>query len=153
MAGKDIIAMSQEELKRLSVIHKAIDGRLTQVEAGGILDISDRQVRRIIARIEEDGDKGVVHRSRGQPSHNAIDIHAKRRALKLLRTTYEGFGPTLAQEKLFERDKIKISRETLRQWLRYEKLPYRADFTQPHLFYDPILERLKEPLDSALGRR
>lgn len=132
MAGKDMVTMSQEELKRLTVIHKAIDGRLTQVEAGDILDISDRQVRRVIARIEEDGDKGIIHRSRGQPSHNAIDIRLKKRTLKLCRTTYEGFGPTLASEKLFERDKIDISRETLRLWLKHEKLPYKDRKKRPH---------------------
>jgi DNA-binding Lrp family transcriptional regulator len=132
MAGKDIVAMSQEELKRLSVIHKAIDGRLTQVEAGDILGLSDRQVRRIIARIEKDGDKGIIHRSRGQPSHNAVDIRIKYKALKLCRTVYEGFGPTLASEKLFERDKIEISREALRQWLKHERLPYRCRKKRPH---------------------
>lgn len=132
MAGRDIIMLSQEELKRLSVIHKAIDGRITRIEAGDILGISGRQVRRIIGRIEEDGDRGVIHRSRGRPSHNATDIGIKERVLKLCRTRYEGFGPTLASEKLFERDKIKISRETLRQWLKDAKLPYRSRRARPH---------------------
>lgn len=132
MAGKDTIMLSQGELKRLSVIHKAIDGRITQAEAGDILRISDRQIRRVIGRIEEDGDRGVIHRSRGQPSHNAKDIRVKNRAIRLCRTVYEGFGPTLASEKLSERDHIEISRETLRQWLKNEKLPYRSRKARPH---------------------
>jgi tRNA(Ile2) C34 agmatinyltransferase TiaS len=33
MAGKDIIAMTQEELKRLHVIRKALDKSITQIEA------------------------------------------------------------------------------------------------------------------------
>ena len=132
MAGKGMVTMSQEELKRLSVIHKAIDGGITQAEAGEILNISDRQIRRIVTRVEEEGDKGVIHRSRGQPSHNAIDIRIKKRALKLCRAVYEGFGPTLASEKLFERDKIGISRETLRQWLKHEDMPYGDRKKRPH---------------------
>ncbi len=132
MAGKDMVTMSQEELKRLSVIHKAISKQITQIEAGDILDLSDRQIRRIIARIQENGDKGVIHRSRGQASHNAVDVRIKKRALKLCGGIYEGFGPTLASEKLFERDKIEISRETLRQWLKHEKLPYRDRKKRPH---------------------
>jgi len=132
MTGKDMIAMSQEDLRRLAVIHKAIDKRVTQVEAASILDLSDRQIRRIITRVAEDGDKGVIHQSRGQPSHNAIDLKIKKRAIDLCRGTYEGFGPTLASEKLFERDKIEISRETLRQWLKHEKLPYRDRKKRPH---------------------
>jgi transposase len=132
MTGKDMIAMSQEDLKRLAVIHKVIDKRVTQVEAAGILDLSDRQIRRIAIRVSEDGDKGVIHQSRGQPSHNAKDLRIKKRALNLCRGIYEGFGPTLASEKLFERDKIEISRETLRQWLKSEKLPYRDRKKRPH---------------------
>ena len=132
MTGKDMIAMSQEDLRRLAVIHKAIDKRVTQVEAASILDLSDRQVRRIITRVSEDGDKGVIHQSRGQPSHNAIDLKIKKRAINLCMGTYEGFGPTLASEKLFERDKIDISRETLRRWLKDEKLPYRDRKKRPH---------------------
>jgi transposase len=132
MTEKDMIAMSQEDLRRLAVIHKAIDKRVTQVEAAGILDLSDRQIRRIITRVQEDGDKGIIHQSRGQPSHNAIDLKIKKRAINLCGGTYEGFGPTLASEKLFERDKIEISRETLRQWLKHEKLPYRDRKKRPH---------------------
>ena len=85
MTGKDMIAMSQEDLRRLAVIHKAIDKRVTQVEAAGILDLSDRQIRRIMARVQEDGDKGIIHQSRGQPSHNAKDLKIKKRAINLCR--------------------------------------------------------------------
>lgn len=43
MAGKDIFMVRQKELKRLHVIHKVIEGNLTQVEAAGILSLSERQ--------------------------------------------------------------------------------------------------------------
>ena len=132
MAGTDMITMSQEDLRRLAVIHKVIDKRVTQIVAAEILGLSDRQVRRIMIRVSADGDKGIIHHSRGQPSHNAKDPKIKKKALNLCRGTYEGFGPTLASEKLFERDEIEISRETLRQWLQHEKLPYRDRKKRPH---------------------
>jgi len=37
MAGKDIYMATQEELRRLHIIRKAIDKRVTQKEAAGIL--------------------------------------------------------------------------------------------------------------------
>jgi hypothetical protein len=37
--------------------------------------------------------------------------------MRLCRGKYEGFGPTLAQEKLVERERIEVNRETLRQWM------------------------------------
>ena len=39
MAGKDIIEMSQRELRRLHVIRKAIEGILKQKEAGELLSL------------------------------------------------------------------------------------------------------------------
>jgi len=41
----------------------------------------------------------------------------REKVLLLYKTTYADFGPTLATEKLLERDGIKISDETLRGWL------------------------------------
>ena len=41
----------------------------------------------------------------------------KDRVIKLYKDRYKGFGPTLATEELLETDKIKLSDETLRNWL------------------------------------
>jgi hypothetical protein len=117
MARKDIIMVSQRELKRLHIIHKALDGALKQVEAAEVLFLSDRQVRRIIKRVRVEGDRGVVHKSRGMPSGRRFPRKVKGKVIKLYREKYKGFGPTLAAEKLLEIDGVKISRETLRNWL------------------------------------
>ena len=117
MAGKDIIAMSQEELKRLHVIHKVVDKKLKQVDAADILGLVDRQIRRIVKRVCREGDKGVIHKSRGQPSNRALPKPLKDKVIKLYRQKYQDFGPKFANEKLFEIDKIKIGNQTLRNWL------------------------------------
>ena len=51
MAGGDIIMVSQRELKRLHIIHKALDKKLKQLEAADILGLTDRQIRRIVKKI------------------------------------------------------------------------------------------------------
>ncbi len=58
MAGKDIIIVRQKELRRLHVIKKIEEGVLTQSEAASIVSLSERQMRRIIKRIREEGDGG-----------------------------------------------------------------------------------------------
>lgn len=58
-----------------------------------------------------------MHRSRGRGSNRKIPQEIKDQVLELYRQNYEGFGPTLAQEKLHEREGISISDETLRIWL------------------------------------
>lgn len=117
MAGKDIIMVSQRELKRLHIIQKAINKELSQVKAAEVLLLTSRQIRRIIKKIREEGDKGIRHRLRGKPSNRVISKKVKEKAIKFYRGKYKGFGPTLASEKLLELEGIKISKETLRTWL------------------------------------
>jgi len=132
MAGKDIIMATQEELKRLNVIHKVLDKSITQIEASGILNITDRHVRRVAARIAKEGDKGIVHKLRGKTAHNRTLDKVKTKALNICKSTYEGFSPTLASEKLLERDKIKVSRELLRTWFIEEHIAYQSRKARPH---------------------
>lgn len=117
MAGKDIIVMSMRELKRLKVVHEAIDRQITQRVAASLAGLSERQIRRLVRSVREEGDIGIVHKSRGRPSNRRISGKVKEKVLSLYRRKYGGFGPTLAREKLQELDGIKLSDETLRQWL------------------------------------
>lgn len=117
MAGGDIIMMSQKELKRLHLIYKVAEKKLKQVNAANILHLSTRQIRRIIKRIRKEGDRGIVHKSRGQPSNRKLPQKLKDKTIKLYKDKYKGFGPTLAAEELEETDKVKLSDETLRLWL------------------------------------
>lgn len=132
MAEKDIIAMTQEDLKRLHVIRKAIDRIITQLEAAKIIGVGLRQAQRIVKRIRIEGDKGVIHRSRGIVSNRATPDNIKDKAIKLFKDKYPDFGPTLASEKLLEIDKIKVNDETLRLWLIDKNIPYKQRKKHPH---------------------
>jgi transposase len=132
MVGKDIIAMTQEELKRLHVIHKSLDRSITQVEAAGIIGVCLRQVQRIVRIVRAEGDKGIIHKSRGKVSNRALPDKIKDKVLKLYKEKYPDFGPTLATEKLFEIDKIKINNETLRLWLLGAGISYKKRKLRPH---------------------
>ena len=120
MTEKDVVAMNQRELARVHVIHEVMEKKLTQVEAGEKLGLSERQIRRIIKRVKLEGAKGIAHKLRGRESPHKLKESIRKQVLKLYAAKYEGFGPTLATEKLYERDGIKISDETLRCWLLKE---------------------------------
>lgn len=117
MAKGDIIMIKQKELKQLHVIRKVIEGEITQSRAAELISLSERQIRRIVRRIREEGDGGIQHRSRGRQSNRQKPKKLKDRIVKLYQQKYKGFGPTLAAEKLSEIDAIQISDETLRLWL------------------------------------
>ena len=65
----------------------------------------------------KEGDKGLIHRNRGRPSNRRKAPEVKEMALALYREQYWDFGPTLAAEKLVERDGYEVNHETLRRWL------------------------------------
>ncbi|MBI5971577.1 MAG: helix-turn-helix domain-containing protein, partial [Deltaproteobacteria bacterium] len=69
MAGGDIIYMSLKKLKRLKVMQEAIDGHITQKAAASVVGLSERQARRLVKAVREEGGGGVVHKARGRPSN------------------------------------------------------------------------------------
>ena len=114
------IMVRQKELKRLHVIRKVIEGTLTQKDAADLVSLTERQIRRIVKRIQEEGNEGICHRSRGKPSRRKLPF--KKRIVQLYRNTYPDFGPTLFTEKLAEREGVTVSRETVRTWLMEDGL-------------------------------
>ena len=111
------IELSQTERDRLNVLHEFKQKHIRQVEAARRLALSDRQVRRLLRRVQAEGDCGVVHRLRGRPSNRKISEAVQERALRLLRKeTYTGFGPTLAAVHLRQAG-MPVSRETARNWM------------------------------------
>ncbi|MBF0252876.1 MAG: ISNCY family transposase [Candidatus Omnitrophica bacterium] len=117
MMGKDMITMKQKELKQLHIIREVLEKRIKQKTAGKIAGLSVRQLRRKQKRVQVEGNKGIIHRSRGMPTHNDRLKGQKEKTIQIYRDKYWDFGPTLASEKLLEIDEIKISDETLRLWL------------------------------------
>ena len=114
--------LSGKERDRLKVLHEVREGHLTQREAAGQLGISDREVRRLLVRTAEEGDRGVMHRLRGKASNRRLPASLRARVLKLVKVKYPGFGPTLACEYLAEKEGLELSKETLRQWMIAEGL-------------------------------
>ena len=119
---KDLLEMSQRERDVLKVMALVLKGQRTQSEAGRLLRRSVRQVRRLVRRLEGQGDAGVIHGLRGRPSNRARGPRVKAKALRLYRKHYGDFGPTLASEKLASGHELAVPRETLRRWLLAEGL-------------------------------
>jgi hypothetical protein len=84
--------------------------------ASEVLNISYRQMRRAFKRFLNEGDSGLVHRSRSRPSNRGYSHEFKEAVLRRYAECYTGFGPTLAAEKLAQ-DRYTLDHETLRRWL------------------------------------
>ncbi|AHF88018.1 transposase (plasmid) [Rhizobium leguminosarum bv. trifolii WSM1689] len=132
-----LIAMSERDLQRIEILSNVIAGRMTMVSAAHVLDLSTRQVRRLLERINTGGAASIRHKAIGRPSNNRISDGVRDYAVTLVRERYADFGPTLAAEKLAERDGLRVSRETLRSWMVDAGLwlsrKQRRTFHQPRL--------------------
>jgi transposase len=114
--------MSSKELSRLEVMQKLSEKRMRQKEGSSVLGISVRHVKRLLSRYRQDGAQGLVSKRRGRTSNNRLSEITRQKALDLLKSKYQGFGPTLACEKLVEIEGLKISNERVRQLMIAEEL-------------------------------
>lgn len=113
----EIFRMKQQDVDRWAIVNQIKQRKINQKEASKMLGISDRQMRRIQRRVNEEGISGLIHRLRGISSNHKIGEKRKTEILKVYKKKYEGFQATLASEKLEEKEGIKVNRETLRGWL------------------------------------
>ncbi len=114
---RDMIVMSLGEVRRLKVVHLVMGKHTTEKAAASALKLSERQVRRLGKAVRERGDGGVIHGLRGRPSNRRFSEELREQVLLLYGERYPDFGPTLATEKLLECNGIRVSDETLRNWL------------------------------------
>ncbi len=116
------LTMSNREIDRLKVIQNTIDGRFKQADAAQMLGISDRHVRRLCRKVEKEGNRGIIHGLKGRPSNHLLPQWYKDEALELVKQHYPDFGPTFANEKLFDNHGIRLSVNTLRKAMLGEGL-------------------------------
>ncbi|HZU27440.1 MAG TPA: helix-turn-helix domain-containing protein, partial [Bryobacteraceae bacterium] len=108
--------MSQRDRDRLVVLKKAQKKLITQKQAAAELQLTERQVRRLLVKLKEAGDRAVMHGLRGRPSNRRVSEKTRQKVVRILsRDVYRGFGPTLASEYLANKHNLRIGRETLRQ--------------------------------------
>ena len=103
------------ERERSHLVRQTQEKHLSQRQASERLGIGIRQFKRLVRSWKQQGDAGLVSRQRGRASNNRLAPGERERIAVLLRDKYPDFGPTLAVEKLLERDGIAVSAETVRQ--------------------------------------
>lgn len=124
------LTMSNREIDRLGVVKNVIAGKLTWDEAGAQLDLSDRQIGRICAKVRKKGNAGIIHGLRGKPSNHKLEPGLLEKAMELVKSRYSDFGPTFANEKLAELNGIHLSVFVLRRAMIKESL-YRPRKNKP----------------------
>lgn len=70
--GKITIELNRKEEQKIEVIEQVLNKEITQKQAALKLEISDRQVRRLIVLYHSEGKEGFIHKNRGKTSNKKI---------------------------------------------------------------------------------
>lgn len=112
---KELITLTKRELERLEILRRVMKGELRQKEAGALMKLTDRQVRNLAGKVREKGAAGLAHGNRGKPSPKRLPTALVAKIVALIRERYRDFKPKFAAEKLWRKNRIKVSDEKVRQ--------------------------------------
>jgi transposase len=114
------VVMNGHDLRKLRWIEDVIAKRRTQEDVAEELDLSTRQVRRLVQKVKRSGVKGIVHGLKGKPGNHRLPEDIKSLVLSLWDSKYRSAGLNFSHftEKLNEVEGVQIGRESVRRLLR-----------------------------------
>lgn len=101
--------MNRDELRKALVITKILDGILTIREAAIQLELSERQVKRLKAKMQRNGAVSLIHGNRGRKPKHTLDPKIAKQVVALAQEKYQGANYTHLSELLQEHEGISIS--------------------------------------------
>lgn len=111
------IHLGPREQRRARILNEHLEGRLTVAQVAGMLDVSERQVYRMLAGYRSDGPAALVHGNRGRRPWHALPEGLAERVVESARTRYKDANHSHLTELLEEREGIDLDRTTIRRVL------------------------------------
>jgi transposase len=111
---KEVVTLNRKEQRRLVVLNQVETGKMIGREAAEVLDLSLRQVRRLLAAYRKEGAAALAHGNRGRKPYHALNEGLRNRVLELAQSTYAGCNTQHLTELLAEREGITVSRSAVR---------------------------------------
>lgn len=130
--------MTKKELVRVHVIKSLIEDKMTSRDAAEVLNLSERQIKRLKAGVKKDGEVFVIHKNRGRKPKHAIPGKRREEIVFLARNKYKGVNYTHLAELLREQEGITISQSSVSRILKAKgiKSPRKHRPPKPHRVRD-----------------
>ena len=109
------VVMSTKDLVQYELLKDVLHNKRNSFDVAERLKVSERTIRRRIARIEKHGIRGLVHANKGKTSKNKRSFIENKEILDIISQKYRDFNVCHARDFLFELDNIKISYGSLRK--------------------------------------
>lgn len=117
---KERLTLNRKEQNRLIVLNQVGAKQLGVSQAAVVLNLSERQVWRILAAYRQKGAEGLAHGNRGRQPLNTLPARVKEKVIELAGNRYLGFNHTHLTEKLTECEESHLSRSSVRRILLKE---------------------------------
>lgn len=114
--------MSKNEQFTFQIVSDFLNAKLTRKEAAELLQIRERSVSRIAARIRKKGFQGAIHANRGKSTHNKNPAAFENMVMQLVEKRYYDCNMTHALELLKEEQGIEVKYSTFRRWCHRRQL-------------------------------
>jgi len=126
--------MTKKELVRVHVIKSLIEDKMTSRDAAEVLNLSERQIKRLKAGVKKDGEVFVIHKNRGRKPKHTIPDKRREEIVSLVRNKYKGVNYTHLAELLREHEGITISQSSVSRILKAKgiKSPRKHKPPKPH---------------------
>jgi transposase len=111
------VTLNRKEQKRLMILNQIEKKELSIDKAATVLELSERQIWRMLAGYRKEGVAAIAHGNRGRPPANTLEDNIKLKIMELAQISYRGFNHQHLTEKLNEQEGIPVSRSTVRRIL------------------------------------
>jgi transposase len=103
--------------QRITVLARVDQGQLTAATAATQLELSERQVRRLVAKYRNGGASAVQHGNRGRQPVHTIGRDVRQRIVALAQSSHPSPNPQQLSRLLAEQDGLNVSRSSVRRIL------------------------------------
>ncbi|MCR4427707.1 MAG: ISNCY family transposase [Firmicutes bacterium] len=107
--------MNRKESRRLYVMEQVLQGKLTIAQAAQLLDLSERQVKRLKGGMKVDGAAALAHKNRGRKPKHAVSGQVRDLVIHLAMTDLAGASCEHMAELLAQHHAISLSPRTIRR--------------------------------------
>ena len=110
---RETVSLNPREQQRGMVLNQVERGELTGRQAAGLVGLSLRQVRRLLAAYRREGVAALAHGNRGRSPVHALSEETRKRVVALAQDPYRGLNHSHLQELLVEREQLALSRSSV----------------------------------------
>ena len=110
--------LTMKEQHKIEVIQGVMDEQFSVEEGAKLLNRSTRQIYRMLISLRNNGLPGLVHGNKGRASPRKISEDNRKKIIELAQGKLKDINDTHLAEILEREEKLKISRQSLRQILR-----------------------------------